>query len=34
MLLNVLAMMGQMDDPQAWALRLIEGCAMNAKGGE
>jgi AcrR family transcriptional regulator len=30
MLLNVLAMMGQMDEPQAWALRLIEGCAINA----
>ncbi len=26
MLLNVLAMMGQVDEPQAWALRLIEGC--------
>jgi len=33
MLLNVLAMMGQVDEPQAWALRLIEGCAMNAKLG-
>jgi AcrR family transcriptional regulator len=31
MLLNVLAMMGQMDEPQAWAMRLIEGCAMNEK---
>jgi AcrR family transcriptional regulator len=33
MLLNVLAMMGQIDEPQAWAIRLIEGCAMNAKLG-
>ncbi len=33
MLLNVLAMMGQIDEPQAWAMRLIEGCAMNAKLG-
>jgi AcrR family transcriptional regulator len=33
MLLNVLAMMGQMDEPQAWAMRLIEGCGMNAKLG-
>lgn len=33
MLLNVLAVMGQIDEPQAWALRLIEGCAMNAKSG-
>lgn len=33
MLLNVLAIMGQMEDPQAWAMRLIEGCAMNAKLG-
>jgi AcrR family transcriptional regulator len=33
MLLNVLAMMGQMDEPQAWAMRLIEGCAMNEKLG-
>lgn len=33
MLLNVLAMMGQVDEPQAWAMRLIEGCAMNAKLG-
>ena len=33
MLLNVLAMMGQMDEPQAWAMRLIEGCAMNDKLG-
>ena len=33
MLLNVLAMMGQMDAPQDWALRLIEGCGMNAKLG-
>jgi AcrR family transcriptional regulator len=33
MLLNVLAMMGQMDPPQDWALRLIEGCGMNAKLG-
>jgi hypothetical protein len=33
MLLNVLAMMGQMQEPQAWAMRLIEGCAMNAKLG-
>ena len=31
MLLNVLAMTGQMDDPQAWAMRLIEGCAIQAK---
>jgi AcrR family transcriptional regulator len=30
MLLNVLAMMGQVDEPQAWALRLIEGCAVQA----
>jgi AcrR family transcriptional regulator len=29
MLLNVLAMMGQFDEPQAWAMRLIEGCSMN-----
>jgi hypothetical protein len=33
MLLNVLAMMGQMEEPQAWAMRLIEGCGMNAKLG-
>ncbi len=33
MLLNVLAMMGQMDAPQDWAIRLIEGCAMNQKLG-
>ena len=33
MLLNVLAMMGQVDEPQAWAMQLIEGCAMNAKLG-
>jgi AcrR family transcriptional regulator len=33
MLLNVLAMMGQFDEPQAWAMRLIEGCGMNAKLG-
>jgi AcrR family transcriptional regulator len=33
MLLNVLAMMGQMDEPQAWAMRLIEGCAINVKLG-
>jgi AcrR family transcriptional regulator len=33
MLLNVLAMMGQIDEPKAWAIRLIEGCAMNAKLG-
>jgi AcrR family transcriptional regulator len=33
MLLNILAMMGQIDEPQAWAMRLIEGCAMNAKLG-
>jgi AcrR family transcriptional regulator len=31
MLLNILAMMGQMDEPQAWAMRLIEGSGMNAK---
>ena len=34
MLLNVLAMMGQFDEPQAWAMRLIEGCGMNAKLGD
>ncbi|MFI5286823.1 MAG: TetR/AcrR family transcriptional regulator [Candidatus Dormibacteria bacterium] len=33
MLLNVLAMMGQVDEPQAWAVRLMEGCGMNAKLG-
>jgi AcrR family transcriptional regulator len=33
MLLNVLAMMGQFEEPQAWAMRLIEGCGMNAKLG-
>jgi AcrR family transcriptional regulator len=33
MLLNVLAMMGQVDEPQAWALRLIEGCPINVKLG-
>jgi len=33
MLLNVLAIMGQVDEPQAWAMRLIDGCAMNAKLG-
>lgn len=33
MLLNVLAMTGQLEQPQAWAMRLIEGCAMNAKLG-
>jgi AcrR family transcriptional regulator len=33
MLLNVLAMMGQMDAPQDWAIRLIEGCGMNQKLG-
>ena len=26
MLLNVLAMMGQFDEPQAWAMQLIQGC--------
>jgi AcrR family transcriptional regulator len=31
MLLNVLAMMGQIDEPQAWAMRLIEGCNMSTK---
>ena len=31
MLLNVLAMMGQMNEPQAWAIKLIEGCGMNLK---
>jgi AcrR family transcriptional regulator len=31
MLLNVLAMLGQMEEPQAWAMRLIEGCGMNSK---
>ena len=31
MLLNVLAMMGQVDEPQAWALRLIEGSNMTEK---
>jgi AcrR family transcriptional regulator len=30
MLLNVLAMMGQIDEPQAWAMRLIEGSNMNS----
>ena len=29
MLLNVLAMMGQFSEPQAWALRLIEGCKQS-----
>jgi AcrR family transcriptional regulator len=33
MLLNVLAMMGQFDEPQAWAMRLIDGCGMNSKLG-
>jgi AcrR family transcriptional regulator len=33
MLLNVLAMMGQIDQPQAWAMRLIEGCNMSQKLG-
>jgi AcrR family transcriptional regulator len=33
MLLNVLAMMGQMEAPQAWAQRLIDGCSMNKKLG-
>ncbi len=33
MLLNVLAMMGQIDEPQAWAMRLIEGCNMSQKLG-
>jgi len=33
MLLNVLAMMGQFEEPQAWAMRLIDGCGMNAKLG-
>ena len=28
MLLNVLAMMGQVDEPQAWAMQLIEGCTQ------
>src|SRR5580698_276996 len=31
MLLNVLAMMGQVDEPQAWALQLIEGSNMSSK---
>ncbi len=31
MLLNVLAMMGQVDEPQAWAMRLIEGSDMTEK---
>jgi AcrR family transcriptional regulator len=30
MLLNVLAMMGQNDEPAAWATRLIEGCTISA----
>jgi AcrR family transcriptional regulator len=33
MLLNVLAMMGQIDEPQAWAMQLIEGCNMSGKLG-
>lgn len=33
MLLNVLAMMGQVDEPQGWALRLIEGCPINVTLG-
>lgn len=33
MLLNILAMMGQIDEPQAWAMQLIEGSPMNAKLG-
>ena len=32
MLLNVLAMMGQVDKPQAWAMRLIEGCTEGSAG--
>jgi AcrR family transcriptional regulator len=31
MLLNVLAMMGQNDEPTAWAARLIEGCTISSK---
>jgi AcrR family transcriptional regulator len=31
MLLNVLAMMGQNDEPTAWATRLIEGCTISSK---
>ena len=31
MLLNVLAMMGQNDEPTAWALRLIEGCTISSQ---
>src|SRR5580704_10052624 len=29
----LLAAMGEVDEPQAWAMQLIEGCAMNAKLG-
>ena len=31
MLLNVLAMMGQVSEPQPWALTLLEGCVDPAK---
>jgi AcrR family transcriptional regulator len=31
MLLNVLAMMGQNDEPTAWAMRLIEGCKISSR---
>ncbi len=31
MLLNVLAMMGQNDEPTAWAMRLIEGCTISSR---
>ncbi|HEY8673612.1 MAG TPA: TetR/AcrR family transcriptional regulator [Candidatus Dormibacteraeota bacterium] len=31
MLLNVLAMMGQNDEPTAWASRLIEGCKISSR---
>jgi AcrR family transcriptional regulator len=31
MLLNVLAMMGQNDEPTAWATRLIEGCKISSR---
>lgn len=32
MLLNVLSMMGQIADPQRWAVELLEGCLKDADG--
>ncbi|HEX6538090.1 MAG TPA: TetR/AcrR family transcriptional regulator [Candidatus Dormibacteraeota bacterium] len=34
MLLNVLAMLGQFSEPQAWAVRLMEGCFEELEPGD